>query len=466
MEKFKPILIISLLLIFSFIASYEDTSISGEQVRNTEQFNEDITGTFSDNINEELEEEEKEYVDFIRSVNKEYESLCDAPPNRGVLLLSFKLSEDRTYAEFTGQKIYENAMLSCKPLFFDEENIVYAKAKEHNEIFYETRTTYGGSVVIENVKIPEGTVKKVKEPLILVKLPLTESVNNKIKEGFSLELLDESKSKLFEGIIPEISAESERSKSNNQLTGMASRGSNCVTTYKGGKNSKAMDILIMSQDFNSVQDLDDVAQTITNFITTTNPFNKVTSKRDYTKKYNIRYVNTLYGKEDLLCEDKSCLCGTEYRYGIEISLVGENAMNSGCPYDEILVVVEKPSGYCNNGNSIVWGIATEDYGVSYNSQSEWKYLPNLGVVYHEFGHSAFRLADEYTYYPPQIPWTSINCRDSCSQFSNPQDCKKGCSDHQHFRPSERSIMNSVYYTDPQPYNKPSRKRIRKVLRSY
>jgi len=70
------------------------------------------------------------------------------------------------------------------------------------------------------------------------------------------------------------------------------------------------------------------------------------------------------------------------------------------------------------------------------------------VLLHEFGHVFANLADEYT--PSIIPWGSKNCQGACEDFEKFGDlegCYSECSDAEHYRSTESSVMRVTSTSD-------------------
>ncbi len=173
------------------------------------------------------------------------------------------------------------------------------------------------------------------------------------------------------------------------------------------------------------------AEAMKNLILATSPFNAAQSK------VNVHvYENTAalgcwcgcYGTARLMC--------------CELGSVLAAAAGSGYAYDEILVV-HNTATYCGGGY--------RDYG-DYQADSVSSYAMAYGGTYygpemalHEFGHSYGDLCDEYYYYSSYPYRDCVNCRPSCSLWSDiSPTCQTTCEGWSTYRRPDDSIMLDFY----------------------
>lgn len=396
----------------------------------------------------------------FKTVGEVYEQYCDESPPNGILLLQFRLNEEQSAAALASQEVVPRALLRCKPLFPDKHNIVLVTADQDGQEFYQARTSYADIAIGEDVKVPDGVMFEISEPFLPVDVPLTSDIAPYVQTGFHLTLRNENGQVIFDGNVPPSQL---NTPAGLPVTGQASGGGpDCPKLYDGGRAPRnAMDLLIMNQGFATREEVRRAAQVVTDFMVSELPF----SDPEFDNTFTVRYIDRLYQHDDLLCGFGNCYC--------DEGRVEARAAGSGCPYDVIAILVQQDRWWCTDSNvASISGLAHfGGYGVSYSdlwtnprfSTDDW----DARTPTHETGHAEFWLADEYVYSGGSSNPTGNNCAQICSEFGNlVENCQKGCTTPNFYRPSADSVMRNNHHNDPHAFNAKSRRIIENRLESY
>lgn len=210
-------------------------------------------------------------------------------------------------------------------------------------------------------------------------------------------------------------------------------------------NDKALDILIVPNNFNDEYKFKSYAQKVSKTITNFSYF------KDKKNLYNIKYINQNLDQKKYSCSSSGC-------YQPHKSKLLKDKYNA----DVIIVVTESNKFIGNSSFTHEW----PDYLANVNVTTQAVNSGGYNIIMHELGHSLGKLNDEYVYNEKFAQNYSkvdgVNCK------LNPKDLNskryyKGCVFPDMYRATQNTVMRSSNYNN---YDQVAKKQFDKLFRVY